>query len=130
LDTENASTFEISTLERDVNTVTLPNLELDYANDYVSAYVVVMFDKRAVPYMFKLESVQSVTLYQLAKVSSGSFAEEIIALVETGVEIPSLELAIDVELNNEARGFELTGLFGPEDQMALLEGFEFGFIYV
>ncbi len=130
LDTENASTFEISTLEGDVNTVTLPNLELDYANDYVSAYVVVMFDKLAVPYMFTLESVQLVTLYQLAKVSTGSFAEEIIALVETGVEIPSLELSIEVELNNEARGFELNGLFGPEDQMDLLEGFEFGFIYV
>lgn len=130
LDTENASAFKISTLERDVNTVTLPNLELDYANDYVSAYVIVMFDKRAVPYVFTLESVQSVTLYQLAKESSGSFAEEIIALVETGVEIPSLELSIEVELNNEERGFELTSLFGPEDQMALMDGFEFGFIYV
>jgi len=130
LDTENASAFEISTLERDVNTVTLPNLELDYANDYVSAYVVVMFDKLAVPYVFTLESVQSVTLYQLAKISTGSFAQEIIALVETGVEIPSLQLAIEVELNNTERGFELTALFGPEDQMALMDGFEFGFIYV
>jgi hypothetical protein len=130
LDTENAGVFEISTLERDVNTVTLPNLELDYANDYVSAYVVVMFDKLAVPYVFTLESVQSVTLYQLAKVSIGSFAQEIIALVETGVEIPNLDLSIEVELNNTERGFELTSQFGPEDQMALMDGFEFGFIYV
>src|SRR5690554_5678200 len=74
--------------------LTLEEVALDYQGDYVSAYATVQFKKGVTNHLYELKSIKSTNLYELALVSDGTFATEIVESLKPNTEFPELEISL------------------------------------
>lgn len=109
--------------------LTLEEVIFDYKGDYISAYATVEFKKGVTNYMYELKSIKTTNLYELALVSEGTFATEILESYEPSAEFPELEISLSASLNNEFRGFDLNAVVSSNDTLESLE-VTYGFIYI
>ncbi|MBG0762443.1 hypothetical protein IY230_02295 [Acholeplasma laidlawii] len=109
--------------------LTLEEVIFDYKGDYISAYATVQFKKGVTNYMYELKSIKTTNLYELALVSEGTFATEILESLKPNTEFPELEISLAASLNNEFRGFDLNAVVSSNDTLESLE-VTYGFIYI
>lgn len=118
-------------LEGNKYVFTLENLDMDYEYDNMSAYASVNFKYNQQSYQIDIQNVVTKNLYELALVSEGTFADEIIEHVTATPELPELpvfSIELDASLNNEERGFNLDASLVANDAMPKL-AITYGFIY-
>lgn len=118
-------------LEGNKYVFTLENVDMDYEYDYMSAYASVNFKYNQQSYQIDIQNVVTKNLYEMALVSEGTFADEIIEHVTATPEEPELpvfSIEFDASLNNEERGFNLDASLVANDAMPKL-AITYGFIY-
>src|SRR5690554_99640 len=118
-------------LEGNKNVFTLENVDMDYEYDYMSAYASINFKYNHQSYKIDIQNVVTKNLYELALVSEGAFADEIIEYVTATPEepeLPSFSIELDASLNGEKRGFNLEASLVANDAMPKL-AITYGLIY-
>jgi len=118
-------------LEGNKYVFTLENVDVDYEYDYMSAYASINFKYNQQSYKIDIQNVVTKNLYELALVSEGAFADEIIEYVTATPEepeLPSFSIELDASLNGEKRGFNLEASLVANDAMPKL-AITYGLIY-
>ncbi len=118
-------------LEGNKYVFTLENVDMDYEYDYMSAYASINFKYNQQSYKIDIQNVVTKNLYELALVSEGAFADEIIEYVTATPEepeLPSFSIELDASLNGEKRGFNLDANIVANDAMPKL-AITYGLIY-
>jgi len=118
-------------LEGNKYVFTLENVDMDYEYDYMSAYASINFKYNQQSYKIDIQNVVTKNLYELALVSEGAFADEIIEYVTATpeeLELPVFNIELDVSLNGEKRGFNLDASLVANDARPEL-AITYGFIY-
>lgn len=118
-------------LEGNKYVFTLENLDMDYEYDYMSAYASINLKYNHQSYQIGIQNVVTKNLYELALVSEGAFADEIIEHVTATpeeLELPVFSIELDASLNNEKRGFNLEASLVANDARPEL-AITYGFIY-
>ena len=118
-------------LEGNKYVFTLENVDMDYEYDYMSAYASINFKYNQQSYKIDIQNVVTKNLYELALVSEGAFADEIIEYVTATpeeLELPVFNIELDVSLNGEKRGFNLEASLVANDAMPKL-AITYGLIY-
>lgn len=118
-------------LEGNKYVFTLENVDVDYEYDYMSAYASINFKYNHQSYKIDIQNVVTKNLYELALVSEGAFADEIIEYVTATPEepeLPSFSIELDASLNGEKRGFNLEASLVANDAMPKL-AITYGLIY-
>jgi len=118
-------------LEGNKYVFTLENVDMDYEYDYMSAYASINFKYNQQSYKIDIQNVVTKNLYELALVSEGAFADEIIEYVTATpeeLELPVFSIELDASLNGEKRGFNLEASLVANDAMPKL-AITYGLIY-
>lgn len=118
-------------LEGNKYVFTLENVDVDYEYDYMSAYASINFKYNQQSYKIDIQNVVTKNLYELALVSEGAFADEIIEYVTATpeeLELPVFSIELDASLNGEKRGFNLEASLVANDAMPKL-AITYGLIY-